>query len=1021
MVKRFLLMFLWTTITVFAGQPRWMRLATLPTAVTGHSAVMVHTGDVVVVGGHAASGIPQGQTVVIRGATGSVVPALNTLPTPRTRFALVEVRATDGTSRCYAIGGYTGTGGNYVSNASVDVLRYVAGQNNWQWEHVGDLPVAVGDCRAVADGRGGIIVTGGVLQLSGALGNGAKQTGSTRITITTGRIDRLGDAVTARAEHGAYRTLDQTGQPLVLIAGGEATRPTTSTELLVNATWDARANPPRMYRSQALGVSDRAEIARVFGGRDAAGIALSSCEWYDVKSGWRAAPTMSDARAQHDGALVAGPVDTASAYAIVGGNGKSGDLATCEIFSLPRTTDPNGTWSPMPSMIEPGRERRIAMTSSNVPVVAGGDNSGTMLSGIEIYEPLRAADVEFKQTEVGAVSDSMSIIIENTWLLPISVRRVAISGTAEFSVGVDTTVIIIPSGERRLIRTWFRPIRPGTRTADVVLECGAFADTVHLRGEGVASTLSVLTDAISIGDVAVRTSQRVCTTLLRNTGTDTATVDSLIIDPPSAYRIVSPIGRSRIAPGDSLVVCIEFEPQQRGVAPAVLTTFVGARRLPVAVSGRGIRTMVLATSSGVCDTVVAVKGSVIPLYITASNPADRPVTIRSIRFLGGTVGVFSAGSVPLPTTIAPGASQQLEILFTMQREAVERVTVDLDNDGDTAARADLCIVPRSRTVRSVTDSIFVGDLCPGDSVERDVVFENASTVDTITITDLDVVGDLGYAILQNVQATLPPRAQVRGRVLLRATQSGTISASVRALGSFGTVDVPISGRVVEYVQTTMQNILAQAGDVIDIPLTITSASSLPATFTMNFRYPGQLLAPRSITSTTPGIDAAQTTIAVNGSGVTGVRVSTTTPIPSAAFRLRCDVLRGNDVQGEMRFTQGGSSPVCVLSSIDTLVVRTDCVNSGGLVRPTSSVAMMVTPSPVRETATIAMMNLGSAAYVMEVVDMHGLVVARYMIDQPHSTFDVRAIDCTMLSNGLYSILLQRNGTTLTSYPLMVIR
>jgi len=1021
MVKCFVLLFLCSCSVVFAGQPRWLRLATLPTPVSGHGSVMVHTGDVVVCGGHTTTGIPQGQTAIVRGSSGALVAALNTLPTPRTHFAFLEVRAADGTSRCYAIGGYTGSGGSYVSNSSVDVLRYVAGQNNWQWEHVGDLPIAVGDCRAVADGRGNIIVTGGVLQLSGALGSGAKQSGSARINIATGRIDKLGDAVTARAEHGAYQTLDQTNQPLVLMAGGEVAGPTTSTELLVGTAWDARANPPRVYRTQAVGVSDRARIARVFGGRGATGTVLSSCEWYDIKSGWRAAPTMSDARALHDATLVAGLVDTASAYVIVGGNGKTGDLSSCEIFTLPSSTDPTGTWSPMPSLLDAGRERRIAMSASNVPIVSGGSVSGTVLSGIEIYEPLRAADVEFKQTEVGAVSDSMNIEIENTWLIPISIKRVSIAGTAEFSVGVDTSVIIIPAGERRMIRSWFRPIKPGIRTADVVLECGAFSDTVRLRGDGVASTLSVLTDAIAVGDVAIKTALRICTTILRNTGSDTATVDSLIIDPPGSYRVVSPIGRSRIAPGDSLVACIEFAPQQRGVVPAVLTASVGTRKLPIAVTGRGIRTMVVATSSGRCDTVVAVKGSTLPVYITASNPADRPVTVRSVQFIGGVAGVFSVGTTALPFTLAPGASQQVEVIFTMQREALERVTVDLVNDGDTAARADVCIVPRSRTVRSVADSVIVGDLCPGDSVERDVVFENASTVDTITVTNLDVIGNVGYSVVLNTQAVLAPRAQVRGRILLRATTSGVIVASVRALGSFGTVDVPISGRVVESVQTTLQNMQAQAGDVIDVPVTISSATSLPSTFTMVLRYPSQLLAPRTITSVTPGVDGSKTSIVVNGTNEADVRITTTTSIASAQFMMRCDVLRGNDVQGEMWFTQGGVSPVCVLSSTDTLAVRTDCVNSGGLVRSTSSIAMMVSPSPVRDVATVSLINLGPTSCTFDVIDVQGSVVARHVIEQQHTTYDVRSIDCSLLTNGLYSLVLQRNGVALSIYPLVVIR
>ena len=362
------------SVVLMAGDPGWRNLPPLPTARNAHSAVMTHNGDVIVAGGVDGANNTPASGFVLRGATGVLEPLLNSMTVPRAYFELVAAKAADGTSIIYAIGGYTGAG-PYTSTDVVDVLTFDVGQNNWRWSRLGLLPGSAGNVRAIYDGSAFVVVSGGRVQPSGGLGTGTPSAVTSRIVVASGVIQRLGDHITARSEHGIWTYIDQQGATKVLAAGGEAALP-TSTELLEGTAWDGRANAPRVMRHLSVDASDPSGIPRSFGGVNESGVVMASCEWYDVKSGWRVAPTMQDARSNFAGTYVASPTDTAFAWLVAGGTSVSGGrLSSSELFMLPSGTDPAGTWQPFDALSTAASERTVSMTSSNLPVVTGGSST----------------------------------------------------------------------------------------------------------------------------------------------------------------------------------------------------------------------------------------------------------------------------------------------------------------------------------------------------------------------------------------------------------------------------------------------------------------------------------------------------------------------------------------------------------------------------------------------------------------------------------------------------------------------
>lgn len=971
---------------------------------------MVHTGDVVVTGGMDAGGIPQGSAWVINGSTGAQIPTINSDPTPRTNSAVVVVPAANNTSTVYIIGGYTGGVGSYASSSAVTRLRYDAVQNTWRFEMVGSLPTAVGDCRAVFDGATSIIVSGGITQTNGAIATGSRSAVTASIDITNGVIRQLGNHVTARAEHGAYRFVDQNGITVIMAAGGEPLPP-PSTELLAGTTWDPRANAPLADRRRAAPVSDYTGTARVFGG-ETNGVPIATCEWYDPKSGWRNAPRMNDARAQFGVTGVLGPADTAAAYLAVGGKGASGSLNTCELFMLPTSTDPAGVWTTFDNLIESGTDRAVAMTASNLPVVV----SGVGTAGVEVYQPLRNNDVTFPSTEVGSRSDSVWVEITNTWLLPITVKKFTILDGADFIVAADTSAIKLdPEGSRKLL-AWFRPSQAGLRVSRVVLDMGVVADTFRLMGNGLASTVSVLTSVMDHGDVQVGTISKICLPLMKNNGTDTAWVDSIVIDPPGAYEIESPKGKTPVPPGGELTVCVLFKPLARGSQAGSATMHIGPRSYPVAILGKGIRTVAAVRQSD-CDTIAAQRNDVVTATALIENIGDRDVTITNVTVQAAVPGsVVLANPAIAPVTLRPAQILPVDVLLTVQREGEERIQITATSNSDSAISGTVCVVVRARNVVLNLSAIDVGSMCLGDSSFTTLVLTNASAVETITVTDVVVENTTQAVVKQTGPMVIAPRSAATISVAVGASQSGAINGTVVVNTTTGSTAVPIVGTVLDAVVLDLPDAAMAPGEIR--PFTLGIGSTTAAQLVVDLYFATDILSVSNVQSIAGQVQLATTSSVQRTPNGARLTLVWNGPPPSAPSQitLLLEALRGADVTTDLRAMRAGTDQACVLS--DTGVVRVDpsCGQERSLVKIGKGANVMVAPSPVHAAAEFIVTTTLQEQLLLSIVDSQGQVVYSGPVDKGRTV--VNLLD---VANGVYGALLYGQRGLLDSQLFMLQR
>lgn len=937
------------SVVLMAGDPGWRNLPPLPAPRSAHSAVMAHNGDVIVAGGIDAAGNSLANGFVLRGATGLLVPLLNNMTVARARFELVAAKAADGTSIIYAIGGYTGGTGAYASTDIVDVLTFDVGQNNWRWRQLGLLPSAAGDLRAVYDGSAFVVVSGGRTQSGGAMGSGTPSVVASRIVVSSGVIQRLGDLNFARSEHGLWTSIDQNGVTKVLASGGSVVR---SAEVLEGTAWDGNKIAPANKRHSFIDASDVTGNARAIGGVDSVGGILSTCEWYDPKVGWRPMPQLQDARTRSNGTFVASPTDTAFAWLVAAGQGRAGALASCELFSLPSASDLTGTWQPFDALNTAGSERTVSMTSSNLPVVTGGASTNT----VEVYQPLRTVDFAFPDTEVGARSDSVRLVITNTWLLPVTIKSVKTDGAPDFLVAADTTVIILQPGESRNILAWFRPSQPGPRSTLVTLDMGVVTDQFTLRGNGLASSLQIVTDIVDLGNVRVGRDSVVCVPLLLNTGTDTARVDSISILPPE-FELVSPIGRVSIPPGETLMVCVRFRPTKRGQLGSSVNLIVGARTFPASVRGTGVTQLLELRTSAGCDTVSATVGTDVTVTVTLVNTSDRTVNVSDVTFPGSTPGrIRLANPGVFPFDVAPGASQTLDIIISVLREGTELFVINVTSTSDTLVAGTICIVVRSRSIQSSIGSIDLGQRCIGDQVERTFTLTNVSSVEVLVIDSVTVDGVPGGSVNLRGPFTLQPRTSQTIVFRWTATVAGPVNGRVLVSTSNGGTAVPVTGSVLPGLVVLIPSVTTPYGIVLSLSLDISGVTTTPVAIRLLFAT--SLLRATGLT----GTDVASSVVTPTSDGAILDIVLNTVPVDSTTtVLLAFDVLRGKDVITTVTPARVSDTAACVSGNPGEITVTGPCGGASSLLGNPSRAFINANPTPMPRDGTLSVVNPTSDA------------------------------------------------------------
>ncbi len=996
-------------------KPEWRFTSPLPLSLTGHKNVTLHTGEVLVCGGITSSGSATSSSFIFK--NGGWSQTANQLQFARAYHSLVAVRKQNGESVVFAIGGYSGSTGNYASIPSVEVLQFNSTTQSWSWRMIGNLPAAVGNSAADYDKKGYIVVSGGRIQNSGGLNTGIPTAISARINVNSQTIERIGDMATPRSEHATLMLSGSKGDSIVLTASGEINN-TSATELLNNITWDARANPPAFMQRFGANFSDISEVARMVGGLDTNGTPTNRGQWYDTKSGWRAMPRMQTPRAKAYIALIAGIRDSTGNYLIVGGESTNGATPTTEIFSQPNTTNPNGAWTPFDALKSSASDRTIAINEDNLPLVSGGNSNGSILAECEIYQPFSADDVDFGQQEIGGESQRFLVKVFNRWLLPVQLRTIRIPGSAEFRlVNSRDSVTISPSGSLD-IEVRFRPNTIGKRTAFLYFNAGSMIDSVLLTGEGIKSNINPLTSIKDFGSRRILTDTTICFPAIKNEGKDTTVIDSIDIDPSGTFTVISPLGRVKVPPDSILSVCVKFTPNARRQFGAGAVIHIGGGAFAVSLTGSGIRAFVTTTAQIGCDTVKVAPGDSLTFQLILSNPSDLDVKIDNTIIQTSLIGTFRLKNPQqFPLVLKPGQTEPVDIVFKPQREALEQGTVQYVNNGDTVCIANLCFVPRNRSVNINIPQSQVFTVCEGDSLQLPIVLENPSNFDNLTIDSVYVTGVNGYAA-GNFRTTLLPHGTYPANVVIKPANLGTQQATIVVLTNQGSSQTSVAMNVLPSMKFSIDAVTGSVGERVTCIVRRSDSISIVNSTKLLLHYNGSVIIPRSIVNVSGKnyINTQSSTLTKSYGKAELTLVWNSHPTTTdAVFGIECDVMRGDDLQTSLSLENSSGNSICLQQTPGSLVIDDFCGGRSALISGKGIVTMSATPLPIVQDVTLHLVSPTFDNSLLRIRSVLGDIILTKKAES------LITIDMQLLSNGVYFCELVMDGAPVLSLPITIMR
>lgn len=1008
------LVFVSTKTTAQTTKPEWRFTSPLPVSLTGHKSITLHTGEVLVCGGISNSGNSTTSSFIFSNGTWSQT--ANQLQFPRAYHSLVAVRNQNSESIVFAIGGFSGSTGNYSSQPSVEVLQYNSISKSWSWRMIGNLPAAVGNCASAYNKKGYVIISGGRIQNSGAINSGTPTSISARINVNTFAIERIGDMATPRSEHATLMLNGAKGDSTVLTASGELNN-TPATELLNITSWDARANPPAFMQRFAANFTDGSEVARMVGGIDTTGFPTNRGEWYDTKSGWRPMPRMQTPRAKSFITQIAGIRDTTKSFLLVAGQSTNGTTPKTEIFSQPDNNNPNGSWIPFGDLKVSASERTVAIDADNLPLVTGGISQNSTIAQCEQYQPFSANDVNFGQEEIGRESQRLIVKVTNNWLLPVQLRTIRIPNSAEFRLVNSRDSVSIAPNNSLDIEVRFRPNTIGKRSAYLYFNAGSLIDSVLISGEGIKSTISVLTNSKDFGTRRVLTDTTICFQAIKNEGKDTTVIDSIEIDPSGSFTIVSPIGRVRVPPDSTLNICVKFSPKSRQIFGAGAIIHISDKAFPISLIGSGIRAFITTTSQTACDTVIIAPGDTLVYQLVVTNNSDLNVIIDSTIIQTSLAGTFRIKNTSrFPLLMKPKDNEIIEIIFKPQREAQERGTVRFVNNGDTICLANLCFVPRNRSININIPQSQQFTLCEGDSLQLPIVLENPSNFDNLRIDSIYVQNMNGYSV-GNVSKTLLPHQTTPATIVFIPSQNGVQQATIVVLTNQGFSQSTVSINVLPSMKFSIDNVNASFGEKVTIIVRRSDIISSTNSTILNLLYNGSVLIPRAIVNISGKnyINTASSTVSNSfGKSVLSLLWNSHPTLPDSVFGIECDVLRGNDIQTSLSLESGSGNSVCVQQTFGNLVIGNMCGGRSALVSGKGAVVLFATPLPIIEDVTLHIIAPSFSNSIIQIRNVLGEVVA------VKNAESIIKMNMQSFSNGVYFCELIMDGISVLSVPITII-
>ena len=845
--------------TALAQQGTFVPTGSLNTARTQHTATLLNSGTVLIVGGADNSNTSLATAELYDPVTGTFTPAGSMVAARTLQTATLLNNGT------VLVAGGVGIAGALPSAELYDpatrTFSPTGSMNTARYEHTATLL-----------NNGMVLIAGGFPTTSSA--------SAELYDPATGTFTLTGSMSTARASHTA--TLRTNG--MVLVAGGASSgiALTSSAELYdpATGTFTPTGSMSTARANHTATLQNNGTVLVAGGGNIVLGnlVTLASAELYDPATG-TFAPTGSLNTARHSHTATS----LNNGTVLIAGGFPTISSASAELYYS--TT---GTFTPTGSM-NTGRFRHTATLRTNGTVlVAGGANATPALASAELYELVivSPANLSFSGQIVGTTSAPQAVIFANNQSTALSITTIAFSSTnASDFAETDNCIGSVAAGASCSINVTFTPGAAGSRTGSLNISNNLSGSPVPvpLAGTGIAVTRIVSLSASSL----TFTNQMVGLTspaqgiTLNNTGNSTLTLSGLAFNGTNATEFAETdnCGGS-VAAGASCTINVTFSPTATGTRTGTLDITDNATSPPspqtVALTGTAVPSapVVSLSSTTVIFATQSLGTSSTPQAVTLQNTGAATLNIQTIGLAGPNSGDFAIASGSTCTsgaTVAPKASCVIQLTFTPAGLGTRSATVGItDNAGDSPQTISLSGTTTPTPLVSVTPSniTFPAQYVGTSGLPQSATVTNngnaplSITSVTTSATDFGTLNACGSIVAAGSSCAIgvffDPTAS--------GTRSGTLTINDNAPGSPHTVALSGTGQDFSLAPVTPALATVTAGQTANYTVAVSPAGGFNQMVALTCTGGPAL----STCAVTPN------SVSLNGTVATNVAVSVTT-------------------------------------------------------------------------------------------------------------------------------------------------
>ncbi|MGC2311572.1 MAG: choice-of-anchor D domain-containing protein, partial [Candidatus Acidiferrales bacterium] len=305
-------------------------------------------------------------------------------------------------------------------------------------------------------------------------------------------------------------------------------------------------------------------------------------------------------------------------------------------------------------------------------------------TGAGAVATLSASTLTFGSVNVDSTSATQAITLTNNGNSNLVLSSLGISGAnpSDFQITSQSTCPIggtgiAPSGSCSIVVD-FVPQASGSRfaTVNVTDNAAGSPQTISLSGTGTAPFVALSQTSLSFGNVNVGNTSTLPSITLTNTGNQTLTISSVIIDPAvgtpgdfalSGSNTCKTVGA--LQPNTNCTITVSFTPASQGGAIGQVDIADNASGSPqtVSLAGTGTAAGVVLTPS-----ILTFAGqnpgtpASPPQTVTLQNTGTGPLTISSIAITGTNSGDFAqTNNCPIgsATSLAAGSACSMAVTF----------------------------------------------------------------------------------------------------------------------------------------------------------------------------------------------------------------------------------------------------------------------------------------------------------------------------------------------------------------------